>query len=318
MKIILIIVSFIFCCICGYFIKKLLANNNIAEEVNKKITLKYERRLKELENKHIAYGNQDYEKLNKLTKFDIDLEMSGLKNKFPNLNTELLLLYITIILIAETIISTLFIKNALITIIILMLSTFFIKLVFNILINYNIKKIDDEIIEFANQLAAYSNATDDLVTILEYTIPYLKNPIKSGIENCVKECRIKGVSDEAFYRLNLKIRHRYFNMLIENLLESSKHNMNYKEVVQRANETIIVYVANKEIRKANAKGANIIIMLMLLLLIIVTIVVVKGLMKITFQQFFFSDIIGKIIFVSILFVFMFCLWKCINMGKERI
>lgn len=318
MKILFVIIAFLMTCICGYLIVKLLKNNNIAEEVKKRTNAKYEKRIKELENIQIQYGNQDMEKLNWMTRFDIDLEMSGLKSKLPWINTELLILFCSIVILLEVILTLVLMNNILLTILISTISVFFMKLIFQALINYNVKKIDDGIIEFGNQLSAYSNATDDLITIMEYTLPYVTEPIKSAVEICVRECRINGINDEAFYRLNLKIKHRYFNMLIENLLEASKNNANYKDVVQRANETIIEYVTNKEVRKANARGANMVIVLMLLILYIVTIISAKEFLKVSIYQFFFGSFGGKFIFSTILFVSLFSLWKCMNLGKEQI
>lgn len=305
---------FISCIGLSYFLLKLIRTNNISEEILRRMEDTYDKRIKSSEDFEKIYGRQS--KVNKLTKIDIDLEMSGLRIKFPSLNTEVLLLILAVILIVTLMLSYVIWSSLLITCASVLVVCYFIKLFFIILIEKNIKAIDDGLIQFANQLYSYSNASNDIITIMSYSVPYLSEPLHSAIQGCVQEVRISGDLDLAFSRLNMKLKHRQLNMLLENLAESSKNNANYKEIIQRAHETIITYVADKEERRANAKVGIMTIGLMLAILLWAIYILVKTFLKQSLSQFFLGSLGGKWIFASLLVVIFFTLWKCINMGKE--
>lgn len=315
LKIITIFIAFLLCLAFGYFIAKWIRSYNISS-VLKYTSDSYYKRTKTIEEYQKLYGNTD-NKLNKLTKLDMEIEMSGLRRKFPFLNTEFLIAFVITVNVIVAIVVSLIVKNFIVTVMSVLITMFFYKLVMKMLIENNIKNIDEGLVEFVNQLYSYSNASNDIVTIVSYAVPYLKEPLYGAMQACVQEARMTGNIELAFQRVNLKLRHRQLNMLLDNLVECSRNSANYKEVINRSYETISIYVANKEERKAKAKEGNAAILSMLVVLFVSLLFILKGFLKETIYSFFFTSFGGKAVFGTFLFTCLFALWKCLNMGKER-
>lgn len=314
-KIITLIIVFPLCLAFGFFITKWIRSYNLSN-VLKYTSDNYYKRTKDLEEYQKLYGNTD-NKMGRLTKLDTEIEMSGLRRKFPFLTTEILIAGLLSTIVITTIAVFVLTKNFLLTVMVVMLIVFAYKLTMKMLVEQNIKNIDDGLVEFVNQLYSYSNASNDIVTIVSYAVPYLTEPLYSVMHACVQESRMTGNIDIAFQRVNLKLKHRQLNMFLDNLVECSHNSANYKEVIDRSYETISIYVANKEERKAKAMEGNVAIISMLVVLFISLLFTLKVFLKETIFTFFFSSFGGKVVFATFLFTCLFSLWKILNMGRER-
>lgn len=309
------LIIFSLCLAFGFFITKWIRSYSLSNII-KYTSDNYYKRTKDLEEYQKLYGNTD-EKMSKLTKLDTELEMSGIRRKFPFVTTEILIACLVGVLVVTIIGVFSLTSNFLLTVMVVMLMVFAYKLTMKMLIEKNIKNIDDGLVEFVNQLYSYSNASNDIVTIVGYAVPYLSEPLYSVMHACVQEARMTGNIDIAFQRVNLKLKHRQLNMFLDNLVECSHNSANYKEVIDRSYETISVYVSNKEERKAKAMEGNVAIISMLVVLFISLLFILKVFLKETMYSFFFSSFGGKVIFGTFLFTCLFSLWKILNMGKER-
>ena len=315
LKIISLVIIFPLCIAFGYFITKWIQSHNIANAL-KYTSDNYYKRIKSIEEYQKLYGNND-NKTSKLTKLDTEIEMSGLRRKYPFLTTEIVIAILIVVNAATITITTMIFKNFLLTVLIVILIIYAYKLTMKMMVEKNIKNIDDGLVEFVNQLFSYSNASNDIVTIVSYAVPYLNEPLYSAMHACIQEARMTGNVDLAFQRVNLKLKHRQLNMFLDNLVECSHNSANYKDVIARSYETIAVYVSNKEERRAKAMEGNAAIAAMLITLFIALEIVLKTFLHESMASFFFSDTGGKIIFATFLFTCLFSLWKMLNMGKER-
>lgn len=315
LKIITIIIIFPLCIAFGYFITKWIRSYNIANAL-KYTSDNYYKRAKTMEEYQKLYGNTD-NKMSKLTKLDTEIEMSGIRRKYPFLTTEILIAIVAIVTFVAAIVTTVLLQNFLLTVMVVMLIIFAYKLTMKMLVEKNLKNIDDGLVEFVNQLYSYSNASNDLVTIVGYAVPYLNEPLYSAMHSCVQEARMTGDIDLAFQRVNLKLKHRQLNIFLDNLVECSHNSANYKEVIDRSYETISIYVSNKEERKAKAREGNVAICSMLIVLFVSLLFILKGFLKESIYSFFFSSFGGKVVFATFLFTCLFSLWKILNMGKEK-
>lgn len=314
-KILTIVITFPLCIAFGYFISKWIRSYNIANAL-KYTSDNYYKRAKSVEEYQKLYGNTD-NKMSKLTKLDTEIEMSGLRRKYPFLTTEILIALVTVTIIAVAFITTVISKNFLLTVTVVALVFFSYKLTMKMLVEKNLKRIDDGLVEFVNQLFSYSNASNDIVTIVGYAVPFLNEPLYSVMDACVHEARMTGNIDLAFQRVNLKLKHRQLNMFLDNLVECSHNSANYKEVINRSYDTISVYVSNKEKRKAKAMEGNMAIISMLIVLFVSLMFILSAFVKESILEFFFSSMGGKVVFATFLFTCLFALWKMLNMGKEQ-
>lgn len=315
LKIISLVIIFPLCIAFGYFITKWIQSHNIANAL-KYTSDNYFKRIKSIEEYQKLYGNND-NKTSRLTKLDTEIEMSGLRRKYPFLTTEIVIAILIVVNASAIAITTVIFKNFLLTVLIVILIIYVYKLTMKMMVEKNIKNIDDGLVEFVNQLFSYSNASNDIVTIVSYAVPYLNEPLYSAMHACIQEARMTGNVDLAFQRVNLKLKHRQLNMFLDNLVECSHNSANYKDVIARSYETIAVYVSNKEERRAKAMEGNAAIAAMLITLFIALEIVLKTFLHESMASFFFSDTGGKIIFATFLFTCLFSLWKMLNMGKER-
>lgn len=314
-KILTVVITFPLCIAFGYFISKWIRSYNIANAL-KYTSGNYYKRAKSVEEYQKLYGNTD-NKMSKLTKLDTEIEMSGLRRKYPFLTTEILIALVSVISIVVGIFTAMIFKNFLLTVMVVALLFFAYRLTMKMLVEKTIKKIDDGLVEFINQLFSYSNASNDIVTIVGYAVPYLNEPLYSVMQACVHEARMTGNIDLAFQRVNLKLKHRQLNMFLDNLVECSHNSANYKEVINRSYETIAVYVSNKEKRKAKANEGNTAIIAMLIVLFVSLLFILKVFVKEVISVFFFSSMGGKFVFATFLFTCFFALWKMLNMGREK-
>ena len=131
-----------------------------------------------------------------------------------------------------------------------------------LLMAHNTKRIEEDIINFANLLDNYSKTSDDIVSIMENTWLYLGEPLRSSVRNCCAECRTSGDTVAAFKRLELSVRHPKFSELVRNLELCSRYNADYSSVIRKNRELIENYLAQKQIRKqmANNSRLNILIL----------------------------------------------------------
>lgn len=317
LKLCLLVCSFILSASASYFFLRYVNRqtiNAVTNAIHKKTSESYDRRIRKTEAAVKIYGNSD--KSGRMVKLDTELEMSGIKRCFPFMNTELLIVFFVFVTATVLVISAVLTRSAVITAAVAGFMVYTLKLVMRMLIAHSIREIDDNLIQFSSQLDSYSNASDDIITIMDYTVPYLSEPLKGAIQTCVQESRMTGDIDTAFERVNLKIKYGQFNMLMENLLEGSKNRANYREIIERNHETITTYLMDKEDRRAKAKAGNIVIYAMIAVLVLTLYIMTEVFLQIRFKEFFFSDIVGNMLFATVVATLLVTLWISLSNGRE--
>lgn len=136
-KILTIVITFPLCIAFGYFISKWIRSYNIANAL-KYTSDNYYKRAKSVEEYQKLYGNTD-NKMSKLTKLDTEIEMSGLRRKYPFLTTEILIALVTVTIIAVAFITTVISKNFLLTVTVVALVFFSYKLTMKMLVEKILK-----------------------------------------------------------------------------------------------------------------------------------------------------------------------------------
>lgn len=266
--------------------------------------------------------DQDYfktvgntEKLSFFTKIDIALEMSRLKIYFPWVNTELVLLIVAMLTFAACMSILIFTKSFLYSGFVLLVCIFFFYMLIYILNARITKIVDENLLQLSNLLYSYSNSINDLTTLFDTVAIQLDEPLQSAIKQCVNEIKVFGSdTSEAFGRLILKFHHRKLTELLQALEEGSHNSANYREIIRRCYESISTYKGQKEIRKTMVRGARLNVLIMIGVFIL-CLILVFSITQMTFYDFFFHSISGKMIFIYCMVIFLYTLWKLITMNK---
>lgn len=125
----------------------------------------------------------------------------------------------------------------------------------------NYKKIDDNALTFINILQNNSTIEDDIVLILAKTAPDLENPLRNYIEEFCGEVRNTGDMTTAFRKLEFRIQNEKLKSIIRNIGICSRHEANYKEIIEDSREILQSYIADDLDRKAIIKNGRLEILL---------------------------------------------------------
>lgn len=309
----------IFICLIGLCyllvntIKKKNVFNVVAEQLKLSTNRSFKARIKNTEEKYNQVGNES--KVSFFTKLDITINLSSIKRKFPFINTELVLLFVALItLIIGVVIAIIFHSFAFVALA-CVVTVFIFYCIFFSVSDKQLKKIDDNILQFANLLHSYSSMNSDLISLFESVAPQLEEPLRSAVNTCVAESRVNGDISAAIGRLSLKMRHRKLTELLQALEAGSKNNANYRSIIGRCYDSISIYKSEKAVRKATANGARLNILLMLFIFILCIFSLVYFL-ELPLSVLFFSDSIGNFMFVFCCIIFIYVAWKFLTLGSK--
>jgi len=234
-----------------YFLKYFRESRIISGSVNKiygKAEEKYHERLQEKEAKRLEEGNiKDASFLNRL---DFLIERSHIKHVIPFLNTEVYILFIIGSLAGGLALGT-FVLGFWIYGLVLALSLIVTTYgVMYIKAGRNYDKIDNEMLTMLNIMENYSGSTDDILNIIGGTYGYLKEPLRSYLEEFYTETSVTGDKGAAFQKLEVRIENDRLRDTIRNLEICSRHDANYREVIEDSKRSLKEYLRAKEKRKA--------------------------------------------------------------------
>lgn len=236
-----------------YFTFNILKEQNILKKILDSLDNKYQERKARRKDFRLKEGNT--EKINLIQRLDLLIERSNLRNKIP-LNSEVYIVGTLIIAIlgffTSKKISEVWIFN-LIVFICVLLSSYLIIYIYS---NAIYEKVDNNLILFINVLQNFSSTTEDIVTIFEKTIPYIKEPLKTYVQEFVNDAKINGNLKIAFESFQDKIENERFKNIIKNIEISSRHEANYDEVLIESRSILKGYFKHKEKKKAIKKNGN--------------------------------------------------------------
>lgn len=256
MKIILYLAIFLSLSVFTYSLIKLIVDlkkKHFFENVLEKFKAKEaEREVKERA-EILLEGEKEDKRL--ITKIDALLNRSRIKTVFPFLTAELFL----IVLIVSTLVifgGSLFIKGNVIKS--LIAAGLFASLIF-IILSVMSKKIFNEIekeqIGFINILKNLSVSDNNIISIFEKSITFLKEPLKSYAEQFVIETKNGTALSAAFKNFQDKVENKKLKDVLKNLDIASRHAANYQRVLDESRIIFKHYNAQKiEKKLALRKG----------------------------------------------------------------
>lgn len=192
------------------------------------------------------YGATD--KKNFMDKFNQRLWYAGIRQAYPNLTTELLLLSGIIILVITFIIATL--AGGIIIGLIVPLVLY--AAVSVVLISLEVRrnnKIEEHLLSTMNILENFSKSSTDLVHIIDRSSKLISEPLKTEFANTVIQARGSGDPDSALADLQDRVKTPYFKVMIKNLSIASKYQNNYSDIIADVRDSYHAYLKNKKRRK---------------------------------------------------------------------
>lgn len=226
------------------------------------------KRLKSKKVRKIYTGESEDQKF--IDKVDDLLSKACIRSIVPFMTSEL---YVALTILLAILVGGIFYsfyKIPVIAIGISMSCVLFSIMIMKLLSRLTYERIDDQVLAYINILENLSESNEDIVTIFDKSIPYLKEPLKEYSDQFVFECR-KGIPiEKAFNNYAEKIESKKLNQLIRNLEMCSKYEANYKKILGESRMIMRRYFEQKAKRaQAIRKGRIDIAMTILLNIVII-------------------------------------------------
>lgn len=222
--------------------------NRISNGILNKAEFEYEKRKSEKEELRILEGN--FKETRFLNKLDSLLEQSGIKKKFKFINAEIYIVLNIFMCLIGFLIGIFILNYWLWGLIIDIVAVIVFYGALKFLQGINYTKIDREMLTFLNLLENFSATEDDIVQIINQTYRYLQNPLKEYLMDFSIEVQSTGNMAIAFRKLEAKIENEKLSSFIRNIEICSRHEANYREIIEDERSSMQGYLRAKQKRKA--------------------------------------------------------------------
>lgn len=227
-----------------------------------KADAKEQERLREEEYQKQFEMEGRFESKDRMLKLNKKLVDSGLKDKFPELQPEIFLLFCVLAVGLIVSVFSLMEFPTIGVLVIGLLSTLVIVFTLEIMVSVNTSRIEKETVKFVNLLKNNSHMGGSIGEMLGRTIPYISGPLRVSVERCYYE--IKSTGDVSMSLQNLVNRTNYKKLkeVFDALRVCSTHNEDYEGVINEADVSIGQYISfRKETRQI--KQSNLIEMILM-------------------------------------------------------
>lgn len=313
-------IAFGLCVGLGFFLVRTIRQNNVmtrmtsfAKESFQYTIDKTKERKYNAEEEYRKHGKKEKESV--FYRIDIMLEKMGIRKNLPFLVTEIFLLLIVLISIGIGILVNIFTKNMLFTVAAFFLNLLFIYISCFLRAEYIDRKIEENILQFADLLESYSLTSDDIIDVFDNVYEYLDEPLRGIILDCVTEVKFNGDINLAFQRMRVKADNRKFSELLFNIEECSKNNADYGTVVRGMHELMEEQQGEQEERKRMANGARLNILIMLGVYVM-SIKMLDDYVQINIIDYLQQTSAGEMLLCFLIAVFGYTIYKLFTLGKK--
>ncbi len=211
----------------------------------------YEKRKKQREVTLLLEGDKDDKKL--IEKMDYLIESSRINQTFPLLTSEIFMAVTIIFSLITAVIVQILTKVSIFSIAAFFLIIMIVILILRALSKSTYDKIDDQVLIYLNTLENLAASNSDIVEIIEKSLEYTKEPLRSYNEEFVFQCK-KGIPiTTAFKNYQDKIESRRLKQVLKNLEICSKYEANYREILNKSRVIMKNYFLEKERRKKEVR-----------------------------------------------------------------
>jgi len=242
------------------------------------------------------------------------LQYSGLQNYIPGLKIEIWLVLYVLVTAAIYFLAFFVTGKLLISLITVAVFIAIIETIQTLLIYRNYKIVGDNMISFLDMLKNYLATTGEITEALFLTSKYMKEPLRSALEECYFIAQKNGDSHTALRGLSDRIEHPLFKDFIDNLEMSMNYTANFKELIYASRDMASEDRIDQRERKSFALEEVGIVILVIITLTILSVKVDSLLEKSLWDIFLYTDI-GKSGLALSGISFLLFLKKIITIGK---
>lgn len=250
-----LIVIGIFLAIFLFF--KSLTDNHTIETTTKNITdnmKENQRKRFELYNQGAFYDIDPSVKINKKGKskknwtyyIDKNFQYSKIQDKFPSISSTL---YYTLAITAAflTMTTILFIfKNIIVSLFLGIFVFSLFILIQNICQKINMKRTENDLTEFLNELKAYSVTTDDIGSCFRMISENLHQPMRDVTFGFSTQVATTGDASKAFIDMMGKLEHPMFKQIVRNLEICTRHSADYYTIADNSYKSLKNFLTSKK------------------------------------------------------------------------
>jgi tight adherence protein B len=298
--------------VCALELASSESTKNLVGEKLRVLDERYEKRLskKQLE---IIY-NGSYENKKYIEKVDDIIESSSIRFIFPLITSEIFLFSSIVIAVVSTTAFHAFIYSSVIFDILIFISGLFLPyLLLKKATAIVGGKIDSQILPWLNTLSNLSATNDDIVAIVEKSTLYLKTPLRKYAEGFVLEAKQGVELQNAITHFEDKVSNRRLKQFIRNLGVCSKHDADYKKVINKSKILLRGYFIEKARRKKDITQGKMDIVVTLVIGIVLFYIVVA--LQPEFSKTITETFIGNLLIGYNLFVLLFGIYKMITIDE---
>lgn len=272
-----------------------------------------ERRRAEEERLQREFGNR--EKKNIFYRMDEALIRVGIRRKVPWLTVEYAIVIMAVFMSMIFYIIHMLSNSFIIGIGAVAVLVMAVLIAVRVIIAVKQKKVEDNILQFANLLGNYSRTSDDIVSIFGRIYVYLDEPLRTAVADCYSQTMMTGDFKEACARMDVTIGNRYFSDMLMNLEVCSRHEANYEEVIAGNKQLIRNYLSERDVRNEmgnQARGEIIILLLLGLLVFVMLNSMTKGILT----ESLLHTQTGNAILALLFLLVTYCMKKIFTIGGD--
>lgn len=274
-----------------YHFSMYISEKRYISDAYERLQASADERKKKEEERMQKEGNR--EKIDFLTWLDMLITQSGIKKKIPFFTAEVYACFailLGVICFAVVLKVTDAVTFAFIGGGAGILSTY---VYMQVLINENIKSIEEDMNVFLDLISTYSKSSDDIVDILSKVYPFLHEPLSGYLQEFYFEA-INAGAETAFLHLRYKMPHRKMNEVLGNLEMCSTRLTDYSNIARDSQEQFMVYLEGKK-ERADAKINGGMELLIFLLIAIIAFYVMGSFAQINIIDWFANTLGGRLL-----------------------
>lgn len=263
----------------------------------------YKKRLLHQENKKNIFEKLEYRFL-----------YSGLGRQIPFLSTELWMLFKLLTGIAIYFLIIFISGKWLLAATAVTGYLFIIHFIESLLIHKNYKAVDENLLEFLNLLGNYSMTAGEVTGVFRKVSIYMKEPLKSALEECSYEAQTSGDTNVALLTLADKIEHPKFKEIIRGMEICTRYSADFSILVSSNRKVLQDYMRAKKERKSLAQE-SVMNMFVLLAMLVVVLIVADQMLSLSIWNLLLHTTVGHIGVGVIALILLIFYWQIASSEK---
>lgn len=246
LKIIAYLIIFILLFVAFFLFKNQL---NVIREAREKLLLAYEKiekdielKAEEMDSNYILEGESSSSSF--LMKVENLLRYSRISAKYPRVTLTSFLLYEIVGACLVFILCISFSSRFFISVGLAVLWVLVPVGILRRMANKNYKRTQQQFIPFLNMVATASESNNEILSLLEDACLYVSDPISSAIAGAVAKARASGKVGSCVRELSLELEYKLFGRFIRSLELCSRHNSNFKKIVDDYRPDAEAFIGN--------------------------------------------------------------------------